>query len=102
MDQLLGKGANDVYYTPIYMEKNRPAYMIGVICSEELLTILEEVIFTHTTTIGVRKHEDTRTTLQREFKTVTTSYGCVIVKVCRYNQNIFYYTQNTKVLKRYA
>ncbi|ROR25303.1 hypothetical protein EDD66_11165 [Mobilisporobacter senegalensis] len=99
MDLLLEKGAKDVYYTPIYMKKNRPAYMLGVICDEEKLSLLEEIIFTHTTTIGIRKHEDTRTTLGREVRKVATPYGDALVKVCTYNQNTFYYPEYESVKK---
>lgn len=99
MNLLLENGAKDVYYTPIYMKKNRPAYMLGVICDEEKLSTLEEVIFTHTTTIGIRKHEDIRTTLHREFKNVTTPYGDAVVKICNYNHSIFYYPEYESIKK---
>lgn len=99
MNLLLENGAKDVYYTPIYMKKNRPAYMLGVICDEENLSILEEIIFTHTTTIGIRKHEDTRTTLHREFKKVATPYGDADVKVCNYNHSTFYYPEYESIKK---
>ena len=98
-DLLLEKGAKDVYYTPIYMKKNRPAYMLGVICGEENLSTLEEVIFTHTTTIGIRRHEDTRSTLVREIKAITTPYGDAMVKVCKYKENTFYYPEYESVKK---
>ena len=93
MDLLFQNGARAVYYTPIYMKKNRPAYLLGVICSEEQLEKLEEIIFTHTTTIGIRKHESSRTTLNREIKTVSTPFGDAEVKVCTYHDKTFYYPE---------
>lgn len=99
MDLLFQNGAKDVYYTPIYMKKNRPAYMLGVICSEENLEILEDIIFTHTTTIGIRKHEASRTVLSREIQTVSTPYGDALVKVCAYHNKIFYYPECESIKK---
>lgn len=93
MDILLKHGAKDVYYTPIFMKKNRPAYLLGVICSEEDLPAMEELIFTHTTTIGIRRQEMKRTTLKRSFETVMTPYGEATVKVCSYQNKTFYYPE---------
>ncbi len=99
MDLLFKGGAKDVYYTPIYMKKNRPAYLLGVICSEEMIEPLEEIIFTHTTTIGIRKHEASRTTLNREIQTVTTPYGDALVKVCSYMDKRFFYPECESIKK---
>jgi pyridinium-3,5-bisthiocarboxylic acid mononucleotide nickel chelatase len=99
MDVLLKNGAKDVYYTPIFMKKNRPAYLLGVICKEEDIELVEEIIFTHTTTIGIRKQEATRTTLNRTFKTVSTPYGDATVKVCTYKDKIFYYPEYESIKK---
>jgi len=99
MDLLLQNGAKDVYYTPIYMKKNRPAYMLGVICSKEKLELLEEIIFTHTTTIGIRKHEASRTILNREIQTVSTPFGDALVKVCTYKDKKFFYPECESIKK---
>ena len=101
MELLFQKGAKDVYYTPIFMKKNRPAYMIGIICSEEHIPTMENILFTHTTTIGIRKHEVIRTILPREIKSVTTPYGEAKVKICQYEDNTFYYPEYEDV-KRLA
>jgi uncharacterized protein (TIGR00299 family) protein len=97
MDLLFQNGAKDVYYTPIFMKKNRPAYLLGVICKEEDIPQLESIIFTHTTTIGIRKHEVIRTILPREQKTVVTPYGPAFVKVCTYREETFYYPEYESV-----
>jgi uncharacterized protein (DUF111 family) len=67
--------------------------MLGVICEEALIEKLEEIIFTNTTTIGIRKHETHRTTLQREIQTVNTPYGKATVKVCTYGDKKFFYPE---------
>ena len=97
MDILLKKGARDVYYTPIFMKKNRPAYLLGVICSEKDISAMEELIFTHTTTIGIRKQEMKRTTLKRSFKTLMTPYGEATVKVCSFQDKTFYYPESDSI-----
>lgn len=97
MELLFQKGAKDVYYTPIYMKKNRPAYLLGVICSEDNISKLEEIIFTNTTTIGIRRHETIRTVLPREIKTIPTSYGDAIVKVCSFQEKTYIYPEYESV-----
>ncbi len=97
MELLFQKGARDVYYTPIFMKKNRPAYLVGVICSEELIPAMEHILFTHTTTIGIRRHEVERTVLPREVKTIMTPYGEAKVKVCHYGERTFHYPEYDSV-----
>lgn len=83
MDQLFAAGARDVHYIPVYMKKNRPAYQLNVICTEDRIPAMEEIIFRETTTIGIRRQRMERTVLQREFRTVNTVYGEARVKICR-------------------
>lgn len=68
MEELLNAGARDVHYIPVYMKKNRPAWMLNVICSKEDIEKLESIIFRETTTIGIRRVEMERTVLKREIK----------------------------------
>lgn len=82
MESLFNAGARDVHYTPVFMKKNRPAYQLNVICKEEDIEKLEEIIFKETTTIGIRKIKMERSILKREIKTVNTSLGEVQVKIC--------------------
>ncbi|MDE7272881.1 MAG: nickel pincer cofactor biosynthesis protein LarC [Lachnospiraceae bacterium] len=82
MDRLFEAGARDVYYTPVYMKKNRPAYQLNVICREEDIAKLEQIIFRETTTIGIRRVEMERTVLRREKRMKKTSMGTLEVKVC--------------------
>lgn len=82
MEQLLAAGARDVFYMPIYMKKNRPAYQLNVICDEEQTKQLEQLIFRHTTTIGIRKMKMERQTLPRESRQFRSSLGEAVVKIC--------------------
>ncbi len=83
MARLMEEGARDVYYTPVYMKKNRPAYELNVICMEEQMERLQEIIFQNTTTIGIRRMKMERTVLNRELREIDTSLGKVQVKVCK-------------------
>ena len=82
MEKLLEAGARDVHYTPVYMKKNRPAWLLTVICKEEDVPGMEELIFTETTSIGIRKSKMERTILPRKKEKVMIPYGEVEVKVC--------------------
>lgn len=83
MERLFEEGAYDVSYIPLYMKKNRPAYQLNVICTEEKVRQLERVIFENTTTIGIRRVKMERTILKREVKTISTPYGLAKVKICQ-------------------
>lgn len=82
MKLLFEAGAKDVYYTPIYMKKNRPAYELSVICTEETRNILENIIFEETTTIGIRRTEMERTVLKREIHLLEAEGFPVKAKIC--------------------
>lgn len=97
MEMLMEAGAADVWYTPIYMKKNRPAYMLSVLCRESDREKLEDIILVHTTTIGIRQYPVTRTVLSREKLTVDTAYGPADVKVCTYKDKRFCYPEYESV-----
>lgn len=82
MEQLLKEGARDVSYTPVFMKKNRPAYQINIICTKEKISAMEEILFKETTTIGIRRIRLERTTLNRELRTLKSTWGEAIIKVC--------------------
>lgn len=80
MKKLFKAGAKDVHYAPIFMKKNRPAWELTVICGEDKAEELEQIIFTETTTIGIREYPLGRSVLDREEKEVETVYGKAAVK----------------------
>ena len=80
MERLLAIGVNDVYYTPIYMKKNRPAVLLSVLLPKHLLDEVKHLIFTETTTFGIRYSTWTVHRLGRKFRTVETKWGPVSVK----------------------
>lgn len=97
MDELFAAGARDVYYTPIYMKKNRPAVQINIICREQDVDKLQNILFCNTTTIGVRRCRMERTILPREIRQIDTPYGKVQVKVCRIGEEVRAYPEYASV-----
>ncbi len=82
MERLFAAGARDVHYTPVYMKKNRPGYQLNVVCDGAKAGELEQMIFQETTTIGIRRIRTERAVLEREGRTVATSFGDIDVKIC--------------------
>ena len=85
MERLMKAGARDVHYVPVFMKKNRPAWVLNVICKEEDMEMLQNIIFEETTTIGIRYSIMERTILPRETRTLPTPWGEVLAKVCTLN-----------------
>ena len=88
MDRLFDAGALDVYLTPIQMKRNRPGVKLSVLVEEEHQSLVLDVLFTETTTIGVRTSPMARWKLTREKIVVDTPYGPVGVKVARQDDRI--------------
>jgi len=80
-EQLFAQGALDVFYTPIFMKKNRPATKLTVLCEAGKVDSIVDTLFHHTSTFGVRTYEVRRQKLQRFSRTVDTAYGPIAVKV---------------------
>lgn len=86
--KLFAAGAGDVWFTPVIMKKGRPAYTLSVICGEEHLDAVREVIFTESTTIGLRVVPVMKETLHREFEEMETRYGSVVIKKSYFNNRL--------------
>jgi uncharacterized protein (TIGR00299 family) protein len=79
--QLFGHGARDVYFTPIYMKKARPATQVTVIAEPEDVRRLADVLFNESSTLGVRIAYEERMELPRRLARVSTTFGAIQVKV---------------------
>src|SRR4029077_13060402 len=77
MDRLLEDGALDAFGMPVQMKKNRPGMLLIVLCRPEDAAKLTHLIFTETTTLGVRQREEKRNALARKWVTVATRWGDV-------------------------
>jgi uncharacterized protein (TIGR00299 family) protein len=80
-ERLLEAGALDVYTTPIQMKKNRPGVLLSCLILPQERQRFLELLFRHTTTLGVRETEHRRAILDRKTAEKNTPYGVVPVKV---------------------
>lgn len=78
--QLFEQGALDVFLTPVFMKKNRPATQITVLCPSARREALIALLLTETTTFGVRVSAADRVKLRREFTALQTPWGAVQAK----------------------
>jgi uncharacterized protein (DUF111 family) len=62
------------------MKKSRPAVTLSVICDQERKKEMEEILWLHTSTFGLRAYRISKVMLKRDFSTVETKYGPVTVK----------------------
>lgn len=91
MEELFALGALDVQYLPCFMKKNRAAWLLVVLCRLEDAAKMEKIIFTHTTTIGIRRAEMERTCLFRSKRSVEVFGEKADVKVVDvYGEKRFY------------
>ena len=81
------------------MKKNRPAYLLSVICTYDDIDTLENIIFNGTTTIGIRRCRMERTVLPRQIITVDTPYGQADVKKCIIKDTVRYYPEYDSIVK---
>lgn len=81
MDLLLDTGALDVYAVPIQMKKSRPGLLLTVLCENDRVSEMERILYTETSTLGIRRRTVQRSKLQRRFETVSTPFGEINVKI---------------------
>ena len=81
IDRLLEAGARDAFLTPVIMKKGRPGIQLTVLADPNKETELTELIFSETTTLGIRRLPVQRHILERRADTVQTPYGPVRVKI---------------------
>jgi pyridinium-3,5-bisthiocarboxylic acid mononucleotide nickel chelatase len=81
MGKLFQAGALDVYFTPIFMKKNRPATKLSVIASQDDEVKICDLILRETSTMGVRVHKVWRMETDREMRLVETRFGQIPLKL---------------------
>ena len=74
-------GALDVFSRSIFMKKGRMGFELNALCRKQDAQNLKDLIFTHTTAIGVREVEVAKTELKREFVRVQTKFGEIGLKI---------------------
>lgn len=83
--KLMTAGAYDVFTSSIQMKKQRPGTLLTVLCDPDRKAVMLDLIFTESTTFGVREHLTHRTMLEREMEHVATPYGAITVKLGRWH-----------------
>ena len=102
MDRLLAEGALDAFGVPVQMKKNRPGMLLTVLCRPKDASKLTHLIFTETSTLGVRQREEKREALAREWVTVATRWGDVRLKVASMNGTVTNYAPEYEDCRRIA
>ena len=92
-EELFKNGALDVFFTPIFMKKNRPAYRLSVACKRKDMLNLQKIIFRETTTIGIRYRFEYRTELERKLIEIDTKYGKIKAKKVSNGGDIYVYPE---------
>ena len=88
VDQALAAGALEIFSTPVQMKKNRPGILLTMLCNEDRVEALTDLLFRETTTIGARIHESRRRILNREIVKLQTPLGEIRMKISRLNGTV--------------
>lgn len=102
IDRLMDEGALDAFATPIHMKKNRPGLLLTVLCAPESERKLSQLIFSETTTLGLRRREQGRQTLARRWQDVSTPWGTVRIKIASMNGAVTNYAPEYEDCRRIA
>jgi len=102
MDRLLEEGALDAFAVSVQMKKNRPGTLLTVLCKPEHASKLTELLFTETTTLGVRQRDEVRQTLARRWENVRTQWGDVRIKIGSMNGTVTNYAPEYEDCRRIA
>lgn len=81
VDKLFAGGALDVFFTPVFMKKNRPGTKLTVVCHPDKKDSLTDMMLRHTSTFGVRFSEKERSILDRDTVVLSTEFGSIRCKV---------------------
>ncbi len=102
VERLLEAGALDTFAQPVQMKKNRPGMLLTVLAKPEDASRLTQIIFTETSTLGVRRREEQRQTLARKWINVATRWGDVRLKIASMNGTITNYAPEYEDCKKIA
>jgi uncharacterized protein (TIGR00299 family) protein len=78
---LLDAGALDVFSTPILMKKGRPGFALTTLCQPILVDSLSNLLFEHSSTLGVRQQNQKRSVLERIHQSIQTPWGECRIKL---------------------
>jgi uncharacterized protein (TIGR00299 family) protein len=102
MEQMLKMGVKEVFLTPVFMKKNRPATLLTAICSLGQMPVVTEFLFRETTTIGLRWREERRALADRETLSFDTKYGKIRFKLAWWGGKVINVSPEYEDCKRLA
>jgi uncharacterized protein (TIGR00299 family) protein len=102
MERALELGALDAFGTAVQMKKNRPGMQLTVLCRPEESERLTKMIFTETTTLGVRMRQESRAVLARRHVNIRTQWGEVRMKLANLNGSVSNYAPEYEDCRRIA
>jgi uncharacterized protein (TIGR00299 family) protein len=102
MNRLFEEGALDAFVMPVQMKKNRPGTLLTVLCKPEDASRLTQLVFSETTTLGVRRRDEVRQTLARRWENVRTPWGEVRIKIASMNGTVTNYAPEYEDCRRIA
>ena len=102
IQRLLQLGVLDVFLTQVQMKKNRPGTLVTVICPQDMVGEVSDMLMRETTTIGLRWRIDNRIKAQRAIKEIRITYGTVRIKVARVGDKIINIAPEYEDCKRLA
>jgi uncharacterized protein (DUF111 family) len=101
-ERLFIAGASDVYISSIIMKKGRPGNVLNIICEAGSEDKLREIIFTESTSVGIRSFRFRKDTLSRKFEVIKSPYGNVTVKRSFYKNKMVSFKPEYEDCKRIA
>jgi uncharacterized protein (TIGR00299 family) protein len=102
MEKALEQGALDVFFTPIFMKKNRPAVRLTLLTPTDLLEPLLKLLFSETTAIGLRYWKVDRKTLDRRWSTIRLGKQEIRIKESYLNGTLANYQPEYEDCKKAA
>lgn len=85
-DRLFKAGASDVFLSNIIMKKGRPGIVLNIICENESADKIKNIIFSESSSLGIRTFPFRKDTLVRRFETIKTIYGEITIKRSFYKE----------------
>lgn len=80
IQQILNRGAMDIYLSPVQMKKNRSGTLLTIICTPNSVETFAIFLLKETTTIGMRWRVENRVKARRTIKEIDTHYGPIRFK----------------------
>jgi uncharacterized protein (DUF111 family) len=102
IEKLYKNGALEVWLTPVYTKKTRPALILSILTKTPSQNKLMDIVFSETTTLGIRLLPINRISLSRQEREIETKFGKLKVKITKkYNKIIPEYEDCKRIAQTY-